>query len=78
MAVKQILVQTTDSDLEKAAIRYLSEVNNVYDLGWNEELTWRVTVICRTVSKPTGLVALSELSKTMVTLAFVTPAWPLL
>ena len=37
-------------------------------------LTWRVTVISLHSSYPMGLRVLSELSKTMETVAFVTPA----
>jgi hypothetical protein len=44
--------------------------------GWkmNVKQTCRVTVICLKFSKPVGLFERSELSKTIVTLAFVTPA----
>ena len=43
-----------------------------------QSLTWRVTVISSWSLYPTGLWSLLVLSKTMVTEALVTPAWPFL
>lgn len=47
---------------------------DVCSLKMNVKPTCRVTVICLKFSKPVGLFERSELSKTMVTLAFVIPA----
>lgn len=69
MSADEVLAGAVQRDLWSAKVSSAS-------FDRTKELTWRVTEISGICSNPTGALDLSELSKTMVTEARVTPAWP--